>query len=78
MKTKITLSVDPEVVVKARRLSRRKHKSISKLFEEFILRDDRMSRQPPGFIDQITGILKDPGIPYGDMRKEYKESKSKR
>ena len=77
MKTKLTLSIDDDVVRRARRLSKKQRKSVSVLFEEFIHQQDKMRshQAADSVVDQLTGILNDPGISYGEMKEEYRKSK---
>jgi hypothetical protein len=76
MKAKLTLSVEPEIIRKARRLSSKQKKSVSLLFEEFIDQQDRMKHPAnDSVVDRLIGILHDTGKDYDEMKKEYRENK---
>ena len=76
METKLTLSISGEVVRKARQLSKKRRKSVSVLFEEFITRQERMnlSGSEKSFIDQIAS-LNVPQISYAEMKNEFRKGK---
>jgi hypothetical protein len=57
MKTKLTLSIDKKTVSKARKLSIRTKKSLSKLFEEYVEREMPEKTSTP-LTDKLTGIIK--------------------
>ncbi len=56
MKAKLTLSIEKKTLLKAKKLSARKKKSISRLFEEFVEKN-QLSKASP-ISDSIRGILK--------------------
>ena len=56
MKTKLTLSIEKKTLLKAKRLSARKNKSISRLFEEYVERNQISGATP--ISDSLRGILK--------------------
>lgn len=56
MKTKLTLSIDKKILRKAKRLSEKKGKSISRLFEEYVEGTQPLSETP--IADSLRGILK--------------------
>lgn len=56
MKTKLTLSIDKKTLVKAKKLSDRRKKSISRLFEEYVEKSQAMKATP--ISDSLRGILK--------------------
>ncbi len=59
MITKLTLSINEEVIKKAKQLSRRKGKSISKMVEEYLttVSDREGEKETP--LSKLSGILKD-------------------
>lgn len=73
MKTKLTLSIDKKTLLKARKLSVRKKKSLSKLFEEYVEKNQSSSDTP--ITDSLLGILKDDGKSYKEMRYEALKKK---
>ncbi len=77
MKTKLTLSVEKETLHKARTISKRKKTSVSRLFEEFVQQQERMQpvSEPHAVIDKLTGILKDEGLSYAQMKDEYQQAR---
>lgn len=77
MKTKLTLSVEKETLHKARTLSKRRKTSVSRLFEEFVEQQERIQplAQPHAVIDKLTGILKDEGLSYAQMKEEYQQAR---
>lgn len=76
MKTKLTLSVEKETLHKARLLSKRKKTSVSRLFEEFVQQQERIRpfSQPGSVTDSLTGILKNKGLTYRQMKAEHKRA----
>jgi len=56
MKTKLTLSIEKKTLLKAKKLSARKKKSISKLFEEYVEKNQLSTATP--ISDSLRGILK--------------------
>lgn len=80
MKTKLTLSVEKETLHKARTLSKRRKTSVSRLFEEFVQQQDRMQPvvKTHDVIDKLTGILKDDGLSYAQMKDEYQQARLRR
>jgi hypothetical protein len=56
MKTKLTLSIEKKTLVKAKKLSARRKKSISKLFEEYVEKNQSSAATP--IADSLQGILK--------------------
>jgi len=57
MKTKLTLSIDKRTVTKARKLSQKNKKSLSRLFEEYVEREMPEKTSTP-LTDKLTGIIK--------------------
>jgi hypothetical protein len=57
MKAKLTLSINKKTISKARKLSLRSKKSLSKLFEEYVEREMPEKTSTP-LTDKLTGILK--------------------
>jgi hypothetical protein len=56
MKARLTLSIEKSILAKARRLSVKNKKSISKMFEEYIVESIFKSQTP--IADSTRGILK--------------------
>lgn len=56
MKTKLTLSIDKKILLKAKKLSDRRKKSISRLFEEYVEKSQTLKATP--ISDSLRGILK--------------------
>lgn len=57
MKTKLTLSIDKRTVNKARKLSLKSKKSLSRLFEEYVEREMPERTSTP-LTDKLTGIIR--------------------
>jgi hypothetical protein len=73
MKTKLTLSIAKKTLDKAKRLSIRRKTSLSKLFEEYIEKNQTNSDTP--ISDALTGILENNGRSYDEMRYEALKKK---
>jgi hypothetical protein len=58
MTTKLTLSINETTVRKAKRLSRKRGKSISKIVEEYLDSLSEQDEQKESVIDKIDKILK--------------------
>jgi len=56
MKAKLTLSIEKKTLLKAKKLSARRKKSISKLFEEYVEKNQLSTTTP--ISDSLKGILK--------------------
>ncbi len=56
MKAKLTLSIEKKTLLKAKKLSIRKRKSISRLFEEYVEKNQLPTATP--ISDSLRGILK--------------------
>jgi hypothetical protein len=56
MKAKLTLSIEKKTLLKAKKLSVRKKKSISRLFEEYVEKNQLSTAAP--ISDSLRGILK--------------------
>jgi len=57
MKSKLTLSIDKKTITKARKLSHKSKKSLSRLFEEYVEREMPEKTTTP-LTDKLTGIIK--------------------
>ncbi len=57
MITKLTLSIDEEVIKKAKQLSRRKGKSISKMVEEYLTNISEREGEKESIVDRIDKIM---------------------
>lgn len=73
MKTKLTLSIAKKTLVKAKRLSIRRKTSLSKLFEEYIEKNQASSDTP--ISDALTGILEDDGRSYKEIKSQVLSKK---
>lgn len=70
MTTKLTLSVDEEKVKKIKRISKRKGRSVSKLFEDFIDKVDNKEIKEDFDINKIIGA-------FGKVQKNFDTDKVK-
>lgn len=70
MTTKLTLSVDEEKVKKIKRISKRKGRSVSKLFEDFIDEVDNKEIKENFDINKIIGA-------FGKVQKNFDTDKVK-
>lgn len=59
MQTKLTLRIDEKVIEKAKRISRKRGKSISKMVSDFIQNEDRKENESVEVYPPITKKLKD-------------------
>ena len=57
MTTKLTLSIDEEKVKKAKRLSKKRGRSVSKLFEDFIDDEEKKEQKADFDINKIIGAF---------------------
>jgi post-segregation antitoxin (ccd killing protein) len=69
MKAKLTLSVDPEVLLEARKVAKEMKVSISALLEDYLRKfirskEDIKNYKPSNFLSQIPA--KEPSYPYDD------------
>lgn len=74
-KTKLTLSVDPAVIERAKRFSRRNHTTVSKLVQDFLgaLEDTEDAATP--LTRRLRGVL--PSDVSRDDYREYLQDKHK-
>ena len=74
MTTKLTLSINEATVQKAKRLSRKRGKSISKMVEEYLNSLSEREEEKKSPVQQIKEILKgkitDPHIDWKKVKKE--------
>lgn len=78
MKTKLTLSIEKTVLDKAKKLTRTSHKSLSRIFEDYLreITTPGKIKTPTPVTDSLSGILSDhyAGKSYQEMKKEmYKD-----
>lgn len=73
MPTKLTLSIDEEVIKKAKQLSRRKGKSISKIVEDYLKNISGKEADETISVKSLSGILKDKIPADVDLKKEKGE-----
>lgn len=74
MQTKLTLSLDKEVIERAKEFSRQQHKSLSKLVENYLRRvtaQERKDEAPTPIVAQLSGVL--PPQAADTFREEYAE-----
>jgi len=69
MKTKLTLSIDPDVLLEARKMAKEMKVSISSLLEDYLRKlvgskEDTRIYKPSSFLKQIPA--KEPSFPYDD------------
>jgi Family of unknown function (DUF6364) len=71
MKAKLTLSIDENVLAKARSKAKKQNRTLSELIESYLSNDFSASNSKTPITDSLTGILK------GKMPdKSYKELKA--
>jgi hypothetical protein len=78
MKTKLTLSIDKTVLEKAKKLTKKNHKSLSRIFEDYLreITRPRKNKARTPVTDNLSGILSDyyAGKSYQEMKEEmYKD-----
>lgn len=75
MKAKLTLSIEKKTLLKAKKLSVRKKKSISRLFEEYVEKNQLSTATP--ISDSLRGILKKAAAnkSYDELRAEAASGK---
>ena len=59
MTQKLTLSIDEKTVLKARRISRKRGKSISRMVEEYLNSITEKENQKESAVKKTSGVLKD-------------------
>ena len=76
--TKLTLSMEPEVVYRAKQYAKKRHISLSKLIQDFLensIESDNLKDDPdlniPKEIEKLRGILKGPDL----SKKQLKQMK---
>lgn len=73
MNTKLTLSVNKDILLNAKKFSSKKGISLSKLFEEYLsllLKQENISTIKTTIAEELSGILEEP-------QEEYKSEKVK-
>lgn len=79
MTTKLTLSINKETVKRAKLISRRKGKSISKMVEEYLNSISEKENQKESVIDKIDKILKgkitNPNVNWKEERHQHLKKK---
>ena len=58
MTTKLTLSIDEKVIENAKKISRQRGKSISKLVEEYLDSLSKKNKSKTTTVEKLSGILK--------------------
>jgi hypothetical protein len=71
MKAKLTLSIDEDVLAKARRKAKINKRSLSEIVEDYLKINSRSEKEDTPITDSLTGILKGkiPNKPYKELRK---------
>jgi glucokinase len=79
MTTKLTLSIDKKTIEKAKVLSRRKGKSLSKIVEEFLNTISNKHNENDSVIEKIQHIIKDkipnPGVDWKKVKAAHLKKK---
>jgi hypothetical protein len=75
MASKLTLSVDPEVVARAKEYAERNHTSVSELVQTFLSivsqpSEPQQGKQLPPVLGSLRSLVKDDGL---DYREEYRK-----
>ncbi|MCZ7603443.1 MAG: DUF6364 family protein [Melioribacteraceae bacterium] len=80
MQTKLTLRIDEKVIEKAKRISRKRGKSISKMVSDFIQNEDRKENESvevyPPITKKLKGLIKEKEFKKDDYY-NYLEEKHK-
>jgi len=77
---KLTLSVDPEVVVRAKEYAERNKTSVSELVETYLSivtapsKPERRKELPP-VLRALRGLVKDDGLDYREEHRKYLSAK---
>jgi hypothetical protein len=70
MQAKLTLSLDKELIEQAKQFSRRQHKSLSKMVENYL----RQATSPPAREEHLTPLVKElSGLIKPDQADRHKE-----
>ena len=80
MNTKLTLSVDQDLIQKAKEYAKRRGTSISKMVEEYflVLTSEKGSATKPNSdspVDKLLGIVNEPDLDYDQIRLEALKKK---
>jgi hypothetical protein len=78
MTRKLTLSINEKTVLKARRISRRRGKSISRMVEEYLNSITEKENQKESAVKKTSGVLKDKipvGVDWKKTKTEYLKKK---
>jgi uncharacterized protein DUF6364 len=79
MTTKLTLSIDTRVIDEAKKFSRKKGISISKLVEGYLQQISKPDKGPKKYlIDEMIGVIHDPSITpdnWKQLRNAHRDSK---
>ena len=78
MTRKLTLSINEKTVLKARRISRRRGKSISRMVEEYLNSITEKDNQKESVVKKTSGVLKDripAGVDWKKTKTEYLKKK---
>jgi hypothetical protein len=79
MTTKLTLSIDTRVIDEAKKFSRKKGISISKLVEGYLQQISKSDKKPRKYlVDEMIGVISNDNITpdnWKDMRNEHRDKK---
>ena len=77
MNTKLTLSLDADIVSKAKAFAKKKHTSISKMLEDYLRVVTSDSEKKTGYnpVDELVGMVEDPNVDYDTIRYEALKKK---
>lgn len=77
MTTKLTLSLNEDIIAKAKVFAKDHNTSVSKMVEDFLrtITVEKKKSYPENPVDKLAGIINDPGIDYDQMRYEALKEK---
>lgn len=79
MSTKLTLSIDATVILRAKELARQRRKSLSRLVEEYLRLASAAVEEPPAVSSRIQAIAESlplpPGATYDRLKEQYLREK---
>lgn len=73
MNTKLTLSIDKNIINKAKKYAKVQHKSVSKMIENYlknVVKNDE-SRQVSPIVDELAGSIKNININFKEEYTDY-------
>lgn len=77
MNTKLTLSLDEDIVAKAKAFAKERHTSISKMLEDYlrVITGSAGEKEAYNPVDALVGIVNDPKVDYDTIRYEALKKK---